>query len=85
MNTEHSMPNAGKQLEASSQPAAMGGKCYVAPAPLAEVMFDQLEYLMGHGAQQAAGDCPPECLDCGRLRQVKNWLLLPFHSSPYAG
>jgi hypothetical protein len=45
-------------------------------APLPDVMFEQLEYLMGH----SDGDCPPACMDCDRLQQVRNLLLLPFRS-----
>ena len=43
-------------------------------ALLADVMFEQLEYLIGH----SDGDCPPDCIDCTRLQQVRNLLLLPF-------
>jgi hypothetical protein len=45
-------------------------------APLIDVMFDQLEYLIAH----SDGACPPDCIDCDRLRQVRNLLLLPFRS-----
>jgi len=45
-------------------------------APLIDVMYEQLEYLIGH----SSGDCPPDCIDCSRLQQVINWLLLPFRS-----
>jgi hypothetical protein len=46
-------------------------------------MFDQLEYLLAHAAERATGSqhCAPECMDCGRLQQVRNWLLMPFHSA----
>lgn len=45
-------------------------------APLTDVMYEQLEYLIGH----SDGDCPPACIDCDRLQQVRNLLLLPFRS-----
>ena len=45
-------------------------------APVTYVMYEQLEYLIGH----SAGDCPPECMDCDRLQQVRNLLLQPFRS-----
>jgi len=45
-------------------------------APLTDVMYEQLEYLIGH----SDGDCPPNCIDCDRLQQVRNLLLLPFRS-----
>ncbi|PWU11084.1 MAG: hypothetical protein C5B51_03435 [Terriglobia bacterium] len=80
MNTDRPVAKAARQLVADKQPTVGQANCYVEPAPLAEVMFDQLEYLVEHSGR----DCPPECLDCGRLQQVKNWLLLPFRSSPCA-
>ena len=46
-------------------------------APVADVMFDQLEYLLSHVRQQ----CPPLCPECERLQQVSTWLLRPFRSS----
>jgi len=45
-------------------------------APLTDVIYEQLEYLIGH----SDGDCPPDCIDCNRLQQVSNLLLLPFRS-----
>ena len=45
-------------------------------APLTDVMYEQLEYLIGH----SDGDCPPDCIDCDRLQQVRTLLLLPFRS-----
>ena len=48
----------------------------VAPAPLVEVMLEQLKYLIAH----AAGNCPPGCEDCARFAQVKEILLQPFQS-----
>jgi hypothetical protein len=44
--------------------------------PLTDVMYEQLEYLIGH----CDGGCPPNCIDCNRLQQVRNLLLLPFRS-----
>jgi len=46
----------------------------VAPASVAAVMWEQIEYLMAHWGS----DCPPECLDCKRLAEVKRCLLRPF-------
>ena len=45
-------------------------------APLTDVMYEQLEYLIGH----SDGACPENCIDCDRLQQVRNLLLLPFRS-----
>jgi hypothetical protein len=71
------------QNRTASQPAASQSNCYIATPPMNEVMFDQLEYLLAHSAERAklGKQCTPECMDCGRLQQVKNWLLMPFHSA----
>lgn len=45
-------------------------------APPTDVMYEQLEYLIGH----SNGGCPPDCIDCDRLNQIRNLLLLPFRS-----
>ena len=66
---------AGKRPSSVSQPCKEPGRS-IAPAAVADVMFDQLEYLASH----AVGSCPGDCVDCARLLQVKNWLLLPFLS-----
>ena len=52
------------------------GSCYTKPASLVDVMFDQLEWLIGH----ASGKCPLGCPDCARFEQVKNLLLMPFRA-----
>ena len=64
MNIDSPRPNAANQLDASSQPAPQEGKCYLVSAPLAEVMFYQLEYLVAHSTLKALGECSPECVDC---------------------
>ena len=46
----------------------------VRPAPLLDVMMEQIAYLACH----AAKGCSPSCPDCARLEQVKRWLLAPF-------
>lgn len=56
------------------QEATAHSFAYVNAAPVVDVIFDQLEYLMNH----AAHGCPAECVDCARLERVKYWLLLPF-------
>jgi hypothetical protein len=48
----------------------------VQPAPLSDILYEQLDYLIAHATQA----CPPGCADCARLQQVKIWLLLPFGS-----
>jgi hypothetical protein len=49
---------------------------FIQPAPLIDVLFDQLEYLVSHTGQE----CPPGCPDCARLNEVKKLLLIPFGS-----
>ena len=51
--------------------------CYIEPASLVEVMFDQLAWLLEH----AGASCAPECPHCARLEKVKNLLLVPFQVS----
>jgi hypothetical protein len=48
--------------------------CYIEPASLVEVMFDQLAWLLEH----VSASCPAECPHCARLEKVKNLLLVPF-------
>jgi hypothetical protein len=45
-------------------------------APLVDVLFDQLEFLLAHGGLR----CPEGCPECVRLEQVKGLLLLPFRA-----
>lgn len=45
-------------------------------APLVDVLFDQLEFLVAHRSMH----CPDGCPECVRLEQVKGWLLLPFRA-----
>jgi hypothetical protein len=52
---------------------------YVDPAPMDDVMFDQLEYLLTH----QRGACRARCQDCLRLRHVERWLLRPFRGNTY--
>ena len=78
MNTDRPVANANSPAAAVSQPAGTPiTSCYLAPAPVADVLFDQLEYLVAHGGR----DCPSDCLECSRLERVKHWLLLPFEGA----
>ena len=70
MNSDRVMQDAGGGAGSS----AVHPKCYVAAAPLLEVMQDQLRYLVGHGN----GKCFAACAECARLEKVKQWLLTPF-------
>ena len=68
--------------EAETRPTRAGhprtepGGHYIASARMADVMFEQLEYLAAHSVR----GCPRRCADCARLAQVRNLLLLPFVS-----
>jgi hypothetical protein len=44
------------------------------PASHAEVMREQIEYLLDH----LGAVCPPGCSDCVRLEEVQHCLLRPF-------
>jgi hypothetical protein len=50
---------------------------YVEPAPMIDVMFDQLQYLLGHESK----GCTAGCRDCIRLKQVVGSLLQPFRAA----
>jgi hypothetical protein len=77
MNLNRQIANAKSPAAVVNQPAALQPACYVASAAIADVLFDQLEYLIAHGGR----DCPSDCIECGRLEHVKHWLLLPFSNS----
>ena len=77
MNTDRQIGNARSPAAVVNQSASSPNSCYVASAPVADVLFDQLEYLVTHGGR----NCPSDCLECGRLERVKHWLLLPFRNS----
>ena len=51
-------------------------RCAGEAAPMVDVLFDQLEYLVSHARQGCLSGCP----DCARLEQVKKLLLIPFDS-----
>lgn len=77
MNADRQIGNAQSPAAAVNQPAALQHSCYVASAAVADVLFDQLDYLVAHGGR----DCPSDGIECGRLERVKHWLLLPFSNS----
>jgi hypothetical protein len=76
MSGHRRIAEAGKESSPAAQPGTVPTVCYIAPAALTDVMFDQLEYLAAHGAQS----CRRGCEDCARLAQVKTLLLVPFLS-----
>jgi hypothetical protein len=53
--------------------------CYIDPAPVLDIMIEQLQFLAAHATE----NCGPECVDCARIAQVRNWLLLPFLPAKY--
>jgi hypothetical protein len=72
-------PKMADLIVAPSPPAEWNSEpkaCFVSPAPLIDVLFDQLEYLGSHTGEE----CPVGCPDCNRFAQVKKLLLVPFES-----
>ena len=53
-----------------------GRFCVIEAALQAEVLFDQLAFLIEH----ASPNCPRECPHCARLAKVTSLLLAPFQS-----
>ena len=49
------------------------------PAPLVEVLREQLEYLLAHSPQVEA--CWRDCPECERYRAVKELLMKPFRQA----
>ena len=49
--------------------------CYLEPAALPDVLYEQMDYLLAH-----AGHDEPGCSDCLRLKQVVNTLMQPLTS-----
>ena len=64
---------------AAHQPGSRA--CFVTPAPLLDILLEQLEYLAAH----VGPACHAGCVDCARLSHVKNWLLLPFRAGAPTG
>ena len=76
MEFDSSLSNTADQPDIA-KPAAVERNIHnLKTAPPIDVLYEQLKYLIGH----SAGNCPPDCIDCRRLQQVTNWLLLPFCS-----
>ncbi len=50
---------------------------YIDPAPMMDVMVEQLKYLVSHEGRI----CEPDCADCIRFRKVASWLLQPFRAT----
>ena len=73
MDSDRQMSDAAEHGSATS-PAETRNASNAGPAQVTDVLFDQLQYLVEHGA----GNCSAECPDCRRLQMVTDWLLLPF-------
>jgi hypothetical protein len=81
MDSNLSTSGAANQLCATSPVVGVRSDCYVDPAPVTDVMFEQLRYLLTHKSP----DCPPDCADCTRLHGAESWLLLPFRLTATQG
>jgi hypothetical protein len=77
MDTNESVLDDGRESCATGEVCPFPGSCYIGPAPVTEVLFDQLEYLLSHGGAH----CGADCMDCLRLAQIEKLLLLPFSSA----
>ena len=66
----------GKLLTLADPPSEGRPSRYIEPASVADVLFDQLTWLIEH----ANTSCPPGCPHCARLDRVKNLLLAPFQA-----
>lgn len=73
MDWERQVSDAAEQ-QAATSPAEASNSSIAGPAQVIDVLFDQLQYLVGH----VEGNCSTECPDCRRLQMVTQWLLLPF-------
>ena len=77
MSRDRSISDTGTQSLAA-RPIGSGHPAeFVQPAPLGDILREQLDYLISHATQA----CPPGCADCARLQQAKNWLLIPFRGA----
>jgi hypothetical protein len=77
MDSDRVISEMADQTLVASQPAPSHRVCYIDAAPTMNVMFDQLEYLLGHDNQGCQAGCP----DCIRLKEVAGWLLQPFRAT----
>jgi hypothetical protein len=77
MSRDRSTPDTGTQSSASPETDPGRHADYVEPAPLGDILHEQLDYLVAHAAES----CAPGCAECARLQQVQGWLLLPFRGN----
>ena len=76
MSGRRRIAEAGKRPTRTRNPRTEPGERDIASAAVADVMFDQLQYLAAHRVSA----CPRGCADCARLAQIKTLLLMPFRS-----
>ncbi|HUI80578.1 MAG TPA: hypothetical protein VLY24_21785 [Bryobacteraceae bacterium] len=81
MGSNRSTSHAMYQPSGAAQAAGMQSECYVEPAPVVEVLLDQLRYLLSH----KGASCAADCADCERLAGAQSWLLLPFRATATQG
>jgi hypothetical protein len=62
------------EISMTPPPVTFEDSAYMEPAPLSEILQEQLEYLIAHSAHP----CTPGCADCARFQRVVFELLLPF-------
>jgi hypothetical protein len=77
MHSDPLISESAHQTLVASQAAPGHRVSYIEAAPPMKVMFDQLEYLLGHEGQ----GCAAGCRDCIRLREIEGWLLQPFRAT----
>ena len=77
MHSDPLISEPAHQILVASQTAPGHRVSYIEAAPTTNVMFDQLEYLVGHASQ----GCRAGCQDCIRLREIEGWLLQPFRAT----
>jgi len=70
---DHLSPSSN--LNSAAGAAVARDSRYFRPAPLADIISEQLAYLIEH----AASSCHANCPDCKRFEQVKRYLLEPFN------
>ena len=81
MHSNQSTSCAPNLASAQPQAGAIRSACYVEPAPMMDVMLEQLRYLLSHKSPH----CHVECPDCARLSGAQSWLLLPFRATATRG
>ena len=78
MDWERQISDAAEQPATTSRPDT-GNSSNTGPAQITDVLFDQLQYLVGTHRRKLLCECP----DCRRLQMVTDWLLLPFRCRTY--